>query len=333
MPIERDLIYFSKRQGTPADPFVDITETLFVQYSKAFLKEVPAGSFKVTVKNSDNSFMTEVYTDNDLAASANNFYVNYQTGVLHFNNAANGQQKTCAYRGEGVVLYPASRIYTNSGNGSNIIESLQELVGLAKNIQPMGTYNPATAYKKGNIVFLNDKSYMCLQNLTGIAPPNVAYWQQILQGGLQGEPGIPGVRGEKGEKGDPGNAGETLYTWIRYANTPTTGMADTPDGKDYIGIAVNKTSPTKSGFYTDYAWSYIRGLQGAPGGKGDPGTVISTWKGNFSPLTMYPVGSLVHYMGSVYIAYQPTTGNLPTNVNFWQVFVSHGGTVDGGTFI
>ncbi|MBO0962385.1 phage tail protein, partial [Neobacillus sp. MM2021_6] len=64
------------------------------------------------------------------------------------------------------------------------------------------------------------------------------------------------------------------YTWIKYADTPTTGMSDNPDGKKYMGIAYNKTTAVKSSTYGDYQWSLIKGDkgdQGVPGAKGDPG--------------------------------------------------------------
>lgn len=67
-------------------------------------------------------------------------------------------------------------------------------------------------------------------------------------------------------KGENGNDGVSLYTWIKYADTPTTGMSDNPDGKQYMGIAYNKTSPIESNDYSDYAWSLITGEDGKPTG-------------------------------------------------------------------
>lgn len=56
--------------------------------------------------------------------------------------------------------------------------------------------------------------------------------------------------------------GDTYYTWIKYADTPTSGMSDSPDGKNYIGIAVNKENPEPSNNYLDYEWSVIKGDTG-----------------------------------------------------------------------
>lgn len=62
---------------------------------------------------------------------------------------------------------------------------------------------------------------------------------------------------------------ENLYTWIKYATTITgTSLSDDPTGRDYIGIAYNKDSATKSLIAADYQWSLYRGDKGV---KGDPG--------------------------------------------------------------
>jgi hypothetical protein len=56
-----------------------------------------------------------------------------------------------------------------------------------------------------------------------------------------------------------GADGITFYTWIRYADSPTSGMSESPSGKKYLGVAYNKTSATPSTNYSDYKWSLIEG--------------------------------------------------------------------------
>lgn len=67
-----------------------------------------------------------------------------------------------------------------------------------------------------------------------------------------------------GDQGDKGVDGTTYYTWIKYADTPTSGMHDSPTGKAYMGIAYNKTTATESTNYSDYNWSLIKGADGTP---------------------------------------------------------------------
>lgn len=85
-------------------------------------------------------------------------------------------------------------------------------------------------------------------------------WQKFV-----GDDGSDGAQGQQGIPGTPGEDGTTYYTWIKYATTPTTDMSDNPAGKDYIGIAHNKTTATESTSYNDYTWSLIKGEDGEDG--------------------------------------------------------------------
>lgn len=81
------------------------------------------------------------------------------------------------------------------------------------------------------------------------------------------------IKGEQGVKGDKGEDGTQYYTWIKYSdNADGSEMYDTPKSTtQYIGIAVNKTSPTESNTPTDYTWSKFKGDKGDQGPQGIPG--------------------------------------------------------------
>ena len=65
-----------------------------------------------------------------------------------------------------------------------------------------------------------------------------------------------GPQGSQGIQGPAGANGQTTYTWVKYANDAAgSGMSDTPDGKQYIGMAFNKTTATESNNAADYSWS------------------------------------------------------------------------------
>lgn len=91
---------------------------------------------------------------------------------------------------------------------------------------------------------------------------------------IQGPQGIQGVQGIQGPTGADG---VTYYTWVKYADSPTTGMSDFPDGKAYLGVAYNKTTATESVNYADYAWALIKGDQGVAGPAGANGQTTYTW--------------------------------------------------------
>ena len=88
---------------------------------------------------------------------------------------------------------------------------------------------------------------------------------------VQGNTGAKGDKGEQGIPGVKGTDGKTYYTWIKYADSPTSGMSDNPSGKKYMGVAYNKSTATESSTYSDYAWSLIKGDKGDKGAKGDAG--------------------------------------------------------------
>lgn len=89
--------------------------------------------------------------------------------------------------------------------------------------------------------------------------------------GNTGDKGETGPQGPQGVQGVKGVDGKTYYTWIKYADSPTSGMSDNPSGKKYIGVAYNKTTATESTKYSDYSWSLIKGDKGDKGDKGETG--------------------------------------------------------------
>lgn len=97
---------------------------------------------------------------------------------------------------------------------------------------------------------------------------------------IKGDKGDKGDKGEQGVQGPKGDDGEQLYTWLKYADSPTAGMSDSPTNKAYIGLAYNKTTATESSNYGDYSWSLVKGEQGdtgVQGPKGADGKTTYTW--------------------------------------------------------
>ena len=89
--------------------------------------------------------------------------------------------------------------------------------------------------------------------------------------GATGDRGPQGIQGPQGVQGAKGTDGKTYYTWIKYADSPTSGMSDSPTGKLYLGVAYNKSTATESTNYSDYSWSLIKGDKGDRGATGAAG--------------------------------------------------------------
>lgn len=122
-----------------------------------------------------------------------------------------------------------------------------------------------------------------------------------------------GEKGDQGIQGPKGSDGQTYYTWLKYADTPTSGMSDSPTEKAYIGLAYNKPTATESTNYADYTWSLIKGSDGAQGPKGDNGQTLYTWikyatSAAGAGMSDSPTGKT--YIG---LAYNKTTATESTN--------------------
>ena len=79
------------------------------------------------------------------------------------------------------------------------------------------------------------------------------------------------IKGEQGVPGTKGDDGTQYYTWIAYSdNADGSGMYQQPkESTLYIGIAVNKTTPTESDDPADYTWSRFKGEKGDDGKDGE----------------------------------------------------------------
>jgi len=113
-------------------------------------------------------------------------------------------------------------------------------------------------------------------------------------------------KGEQGPQGVPGPAGadgQTLYTWIRYADSAdgTLNNSNDPTGRSYIGIAPNRTSATELTNPSLYNWTLIKGEDGVPGAPGADGQTLYTWivyapngNPNSSEVTQTPTPTTTH---------------------------------------
>lgn len=133
--------------------------------------------------------------------------------------------------------------------------------------------------------------------------------------GAQGPQGATGPQGPQGIQGVKGADGKTYYTWVKYADSPTSGMSDNPSGKKYIGFAYNKTTGTESTSYSDYSWSLIKGDKGETGNTGAQGAA-----GN-------GIKSITYYYARTTSQTAPSAGNITsttmptldaTNKYLWQ---------------
>lgn len=116
-----------------------------------------------------------------------------------------------------------------------------------------------------------------------------------------------------------GENGRTYYTWVKYADTPTSGMSINPTGKAYIGLAYNKTTEEASTVYSDYSWSLI---------KGEDGNKNYTWikySNSSSGSNMSDSPSGMTYIG---LAFNKTSATESTNPSDYQWMLFKGSAGD-----
>lgn len=194
-------------------------------------------------------------------------YVRYGNGTAKFDgtacvtgrdgkDGAQGPQGVPGKDGANGVTYYTWIRYADDANGSGISNNPvgKKYIGLA--------YNKATATESNTP---SDYTWSLIQGAKG-------------DKGDPGQQGLQGLQGEKGEQGIPGTPGangadgKTSYFHIKYApvqNPTAAQMTETPS--DYIGTYVDytqadSTDPSK------YTWARFKGLQGADGSQGIPGT-------------------------------------------------------------
>ena len=200
-------------------------------------------------------------------------YVRYGNGTAKFDgtacvtgrdgkdgkDGAQGPQGVPGKDGANGVTYYTWIRYADDANGSGISNNPtgKKYIGLA--------YNKATATESNTP---SDYTWSLIQGAKGDKGDKGDPGQQGLQG-LQGEKGEQGIPGTPGANGADG---KTSYFHIKYApvqNPTAAQMTETPS--DYIGTYVDytqadSTAPSK------YTWARFKGLQGADGSQGIPGT-------------------------------------------------------------
>lgn len=107
------------RAGTADDPYIDKTDTLKIVNNQIVLSEIPDEFNHVTI-----SGYAEVY---NTPPTSTQFVVNYRNGIVTFNPSEEGKTVTATYKGRGVIMYPAERIYVHSDN-PDMTQNIQQMI-------------------------------------------------------------------------------------------------------------------------------------------------------------------------------------------------------------
>ena len=94
------------------------------------LEQIPDEQFGVTLLNSDNTSMVQVFNYDDVEKTENSYYVNYTNGLIYFNSNQGAEKKVVNYYGTGVELISCKRVFDGhyDANGNWIVEILQDII-------------------------------------------------------------------------------------------------------------------------------------------------------------------------------------------------------------
>ncbi|PAV30157.1 hypothetical protein CIL05_06735 [Virgibacillus profundi] len=119
-----DPIISQKRKGTHIDPFRKKFESLAVEKHYVILSEVPVKFERVKVSFNN----VDLYEVEDEFLSENTFNVDYVNGIVYFHESQTRKTLDFEYMGEGVLLFPDSRIYlTNDLEFPNVRDKFYDV--------------------------------------------------------------------------------------------------------------------------------------------------------------------------------------------------------------
>lgn len=181
-----------------------------------------------------------------------------------------GPQGQTGATGNGIKTIVNKYLATNLATG--ITESTSGWTDTIQNVTSTNKYlwnYEVLTYTNGNVI----KTTPCIIGVYG-------------DKGNTGATGPQGPQGPQGIQGPKGENGQQLYTWVKYADSPTSGISDDPTNKKYIGLAYNKTTSNETTNYSDYTWSLIKGDKGDTGATGQSvSNVIPQFTKHTSPTT------------------------------------------------
>ncbi|GAA0346845.1 hypothetical protein GCM10008931_42630 [Oceanobacillus oncorhynchi subsp. oncorhynchi] len=108
--IYNDPIIFRRRRGNPLSPFEEIKESMTVESYRVLLTEIPNRLNRVKISYRGKL----MHETEDGFLDENTFRVTYEDGTIYFHESMEGKTIQIEYFGEGVLLFPDSRVYHTS---------------------------------------------------------------------------------------------------------------------------------------------------------------------------------------------------------------------------
>lgn len=284
-----DPIVIVWRNGTPEDPYVDISESRNIINNLMVLTEIPDEFTHVSIDG-----YTEIYEG---VPQEYEFIVNYRNAVIRFHPSQEGKIPVATYKGRGIIQYPAERIYAHRKGMPDVVQNLQEIIDNHQIAIDVEARLAELEQQIRDAIIETDNATENANNAAVYATTQGDYAKE--QGDYaktQGEIAI--VKGNIAEV--QGNTAEQQgLTAEQKGNTAEQqGLTAEAQGND----AEDQGNYAKE--MGDYAKTQGENLKGV---------------GEYDPLKTYYPNNIVMYNHSTYVNLIESTGIVPTNETYWQL--------------
>lgn len=114
------------RTGKTGDEYVPRTDSLQIVNGRIVLSETPSEIHKVQITGYSELSQERYQRINKLESFQ--FLVNYSNGIVQFNDSEEGKSVVASYMGKGLILIPASKVYSHVKDSPEAVVTLQDVI-------------------------------------------------------------------------------------------------------------------------------------------------------------------------------------------------------------
>jgi hypothetical protein len=246
------------------------------------LDYIPDEFYKVTINTPSD--MVEIDIGRLLTSNAQ-YKVDYTNGLVYVHSDLEGDTINASYYSRGIISYPASRVYTES-TGENITETLQEKIDSLLTI--------GTEYDNAETDRVNAENTRVSNENTRISNENTRV---------------------SNENTRISNEANRIVQWNELEHEGEFNIATTYEKYNIVN-------------YNGSSYMAVQQAVGAVPTNTAYWKLIAANGNNFTPRGIYNGGTaysqydIVTYQNSLYMAKSSTTGNVPTNDTYWDLYLT-----------
>lgn len=303
-------IIYELRSGDSSDPFISYANIPYkVINNSVLLSELPVKFNKVQVR--DGALNVSYYEVVNKAPLEFEFVVDYVTGIVKFNQAAEG--KTLQFTGfsRGNVYFPADRVWTKQENG-NVSETLGEILEAGEiAIGQLELISGAIASVEDAITSAN----------TAISNVNTTNTNIQNAESLRVAAENTRVSQESGRV-----AKESLRVTVETGRVNAESARDTAE---LSRVAAETTRISNESTRQSQESSRQTNTTNAINNLSNTNSAFNIWEPYNNTTNYVPLNKVV-YNGSTYVCKAASTGNIPTETTFWTLVSQKGDKGDKG---